>query len=139
MKIPTPAGQAYLEDIAKRNARLTSLWAQRSTHLQPHQGLSMIYDLDCLLHSSELGHSVDTDDLLDLERKTLSEFVGYLAYGPDPLRLHKTLLYDLRKPPENYFEATHRSDAEVRRLAMTREIDSLKSMGVFTPSDLPPG
>ncbi|KAH0578324.1 hypothetical protein H2248_003945, partial [Termitomyces sp. 'cryptogamus'] len=78
------------------------------------------------------------DDLTSLEVPILSDYKAYVTHGPDPLRFWTPRQYDLTKAPENYYEATHCSDAHIWQAAMEREVESLRDQRVFTPADLPP-
>ncbi|KAG6872130.1 hypothetical protein C0992_009852, partial [Termitomyces sp. T32_za158] len=94
-------------------------------------------DLTALLDSSNLT-ALDDDTTL-IEQLVLADYKAYVAHGPDPLCFKTSRMFDLSKVPENYYEATHRSDAQVWKGAMDCEVESLKEQHVFEPAELLPG
>lgn len=131
---PTTLGRAHLEQVAAQNERLTRLRANRQARTLPVQGLSAILDFQALL----TGNTFSDHDS-SLEPAVLAEYKAYVTHGPDPLPFRTSREYDLTKAPENYYEATHRSDADVWLAAMKREVDGLHAQGVLQVASLPSG
>lgn len=135
--IPTVLGRAHLERVAAQNERLTRLHATRATRKLPQQGLLAILDFDSLLSANTFPDH--PNDLPSLEPAVLAEYKVFVTHGPDPLTFRTPRVYDLSKAPENYYEATHRSDGDVWLTAMKAEMASLHTQGVLRPATLPPG
>ncbi|KAG6876021.1 hypothetical protein C0992_001355, partial [Termitomyces sp. T32_za158] len=81
---PTPAGHAFLEEITRRNERLTRLRANRDARVLPHQGLTAILDIHALSMSQDMQSDCQIDSLADLKTPAILDFKAYAAFGSDP-------------------------------------------------------
>ena len=136
LRVRTAGGQAFAETIAARD-RALAFRRSRDDSARPPLSLSAILDFLSLADLAALPSHIPTWSLIDEASSVISSFCLH-SYA-DPTRYLRTSHFDLSKPPESYREACARSDADVWRAAMTREVNSLVDRPAFEPADLPVG
>ncbi|PPQ92904.1 hypothetical protein CVT25_010465, partial [Psilocybe cyanescens] len=88
--------------------------------------------------SSYLTVSLDVEDYLARDSDALWEST-LLSVRSDIRRLPSSPGYDMSIPPANYAEAMARSDADEWRKVVVKELEMLRSMGVYMDDLLPDG
>ncbi|PPQ84479.1 hypothetical protein CVT25_007657 [Psilocybe cyanescens] len=91
---------------------------------------------DCPI--SHLTVSLDVEDYLSRDNDALWEST-LLSVRSDIRRVPSSPGYDMSIPPANYAEAMARSDADEWRKVVVKELEMLKSMGVYVDDVLPDG
>jgi hypothetical protein len=134
-RVRTAAGQAFAESIATRNLALASRCSNGGG--QSYFSLSHILDFSSLFVLDKFPLPLSTWSLADEGSNALLSFCLLSHVNPD--RYLRAPRFDLSKAPESYYEACARLDADVWRVAMAREFDSLTARNAFEPADLPPG
>lgn len=129
------AGQAFFEDMHKRNKQLVKLHADCQARLLPHQGLFTILDLDAFYEAMDL--STHLINIISFENLAITDYKAYTTFSYDSLKFKSAKPFDLDKALKNYFEATHCPDTNVWQTVMEHEINSLQQLKVFIPADLP--
>jgi hypothetical protein len=82
--------------------------------------------------------SLDVHDYLQRDADVLLESV-FLSLRSDVARNPQSPGYDMAMPPANHREAMMRSDAEEWKKVEDKELEMLRSMGVYVDDELPEG
>lgn len=161
----TPAGRAHAESIQAAKAHLVTLRANAARRQQVREvgeKAAMVLEVDgdvdnqfaCLCLEGVMADLPDsfepTDDLtasavsLDvqdyLQRDADAVFESaFLSLRSDIARNPRSPGYDMATPPANHREAMMRSDMEEWKKVEDKELEMLRSMGVYVDEPLPEG
>lgn len=105
------AGQAFFDDMHKKNERLVKLCTDHQAQLLPHQGLSAIIDLDTLYNTVDF--LLPMMNITDLESLAISEYKVYAIFGADTPKFKMCKFFNPDNASDNFFKATHRPDTAV--------------------------
>jgi hypothetical protein len=128
----TVKGQAFAETIRLRDEHLA---LKQGVTPHPQQSLSAISDFVPLSLADEILNSEPAVNLASYEDDSLSTYC--FLTSADCFRFQCPTSYDLRKPPESYYEAIAHPDSDVWFAAMKRELDSLEARSAFEQTTLP--
>ena len=157
----TATGQDYAETIAAAKAHLQKLRsnAERRRQLkdaQEHAALAAVgeEDIPSLCREGGLGDfpdsfgetddfaaavaSLDVDDYLQQDADAIFE-TALLSLRSDTVRNPRSPGYDMTTPPANHREAMMRHGVEEWRKVEDKELQMLKSTGVYMDENLPEG
>jgi len=154
----TDGGHSYAESIRAAKEHLEKLRASKERRRQMRDAQPMSDDVAddfaALCHGGLMEDlpdsfaacdnlaaataSLDVHDYLQRDADAVFE-ATFLSLRSDVARDPRSAGYDMTTPPANHREAMMRSDAEEWKAVEEKELQMLKTMGVYVDEDLPEG
>jgi hypothetical protein len=138
VKVPTPAGQAFAEELAATKARLLALREARASHatvpaLEP--GVIQVEPMP----TDNITDVEPNVDVTEVMANIVIEEQAHVAIRSNCKRNPSSPDYDMSIPPATHDEAVKRSDHVHWLNAMKAELSTMKEMNVYQLTTLPEG
>lgn len=143
-RVPTKAGQAYAEGLTASRERLASLREARADRARDNalrEGVSadLLEGVSRPTEEEPIENVEPNADVPDLVANVVIEEQAHIAIRSNKKRNPHAPDYDMSIPPATYDEAMKRSDSDQWLAAMKAELQTMKDMGVYRLTKLPPG